>query len=54
MLKIFQKKFPNIDTGHIIHSLTDFEKADADLDPIVISKITWAEIKERLIKKVKS
>ena len=53
MLKIFQKKFPNIDTGHIIHSLTDFEKADADLDPIVISKITWAEIKERLIKKSK-
>ena len=33
MLKIFTAKFPQVDIGFIIHSLTDFEKADTEIDP---------------------
>ena len=48
MLQIFKKKFPNIDTGYIIHSLIDFEKADEDLDPVALTNIKWAKIKRTI------
>lgn len=53
MLKIFKNKFPQIDIGFIIHNLTDFEKADTELDPDKLTNITWEEIKSELINKVK-
>lgn len=53
MLKIFTAKFSQIDIGFIIHSLTDFEKADAELDPDTNTGITWNEIKKKLIIAVK-
>lgn len=49
MLKIFTGKFPQVDIGFIIHSLTDFEKADTELDPDTYTGITWNEIKKELI-----
>lgn len=52
MLKIFKQKFPLIDTGFIIHSLTDFEKADTELDPDTLIKMNWNEVKTRLTKEV--
>lgn len=45
MLKIFKQKFPQIDTGFIIHSLTDFEKADTEPDPDTLNAKTWSDIK---------
>ena len=54
MLKIFKTKFPQVDTGFIIHSLTDFEKADTEPDPDVYINISWNEIKLELINKVRS
>jgi Nucleotidyl transferase AbiEii toxin, Type IV TA system len=53
MLRIFKNKFPKIDTGYIVHSLTDFEKADSDLDPEIQIDISWDEIKGRLAREVK-
>ncbi len=54
MLKIFASKFPQIDVGFIIHSLTDFEKADSELDPATIdNETTWDEIKMQLTTAVK-
>ena len=54
MLKIFKTKFPKIDPGFIIHSLTDFEKADTEMDPDSYTNITWEEIKLRLTSEVRS
>lgn len=54
MLNIFMMKFPQIDTGFIIHSLTDFEKADSELDPDTYHNITWGEIKFQLITEVRN
>ena len=53
MLKIFSTKFPQIDIGFIIHSLTDFEKADTELAPDTNTGITWNEIKKKLTIAVK-
>lgn len=54
MLLIFNRKFPKIDTGYIVHSLTDFEQADTHIDPDVFTTITWEQIKEKLIHEVKN
>ncbi len=54
MMKIFSSKFKQIDTGFIIHSLTDFEKADTEPDPdIKQNKVTWDRIKMHLVNALK-
>lgn len=53
MLKIFTSKFPQVDVGFIIHSLTDFEKADTEPDPDTNDKITWENVKNQLATAVK-
>jgi predicted nucleotidyltransferase component of viral defense system len=53
MLNIFREKFPQIDPGYIIHSLTNFEEAENQPDPDVLLSISWNEIKEKLSKAVK-
>ena len=53
MLKIFITKFPKIDTGFIIHSLTDFEKADTELDPDTFNDRNWEYVKHQLTIEVK-
>lgn len=52
MLKIFKSKFPRIDIGYIIHSLTDFEVAEREQDPVELIPKTWEEIKNELQKVV--
>ncbi len=52
MMKIFKTKFPQIDIGYIIHSLTNFEEAEAEQDPVALILITWEEIKNKLQKTV--
>lgn len=53
MLQLFKTKFPQIDTGFIIHSLTDFEKADTEFDPDSMLSTTWEEVKFLLTSEVK-
>ena len=48
MLAIFKLKFPPIDTGYIIHSLTNFESADSDENPVCLIPGTWKEVKNNL------
>lgn len=52
MLEIFKSKFPQIDTGYIIHSLTNFETAEEEQEPVVLLPKTWEEIKSKLQKVV--
>lgn len=53
MIKIFKQKFPPVDTGYIIHSLTNFENAEKEPDPVCLIPKTWAEVKSNLLKKVR-
>jgi predicted nucleotidyltransferase component of viral defense system len=54
MLDIFKIKFPDIDTGFLVHSLTHFEIADEEEDPILlpVSK-PWEQVKRNLQRAVK-
>lgn len=53
MLEMFKTKFHHIDTGFIIHSLTDFENADSEPDPDIYINISWSEIKLQLTGEIK-
>ncbi len=48
MLEIFKSKFSQIDTGYIVHSLTNFEDAEREQDPVQLIPATWGEIKNKL------
>ena len=52
MLEIFKSKFPQIDPGYIIHSLTNFEDAEREQNPVELILKTWEEIKTELQKAV--
>jgi len=52
MLEIFKSKFPQIDIGYIIHSLTNFEEAEREQPPVALLPRTWEEIKNELQKVV--
>jgi len=49
MLQIFKRKFPDIDTGFLVHALTHFEVADNEENPVLLpsSKI-WKKVKSNL------
>lgn len=52
MLEIFSSKFPQVDRGYLIHSLTNFEDAEREQQPVVLLPKTWEEIKNELRKVV--
>jgi predicted nucleotidyltransferase component of viral defense system len=52
MLEIFTSKFPQIDIGYIIHSLTNFDDAEMEQQPVTLLPKTWEEIKFELQKAV--
>jgi len=55
MLNIFTQKFPDIDIGFLIHSLTHFDKADEEENPILLpASKSWKQIKETLQKAVRA
>jgi Nucleotidyl transferase AbiEii toxin, Type IV TA system len=54
MLEIFKAKFPAVDTGYIVHSLTNFENADIEQDPVSLESKSWSDIKASLSEKVTS
>ena len=54
ILNLFKIKFSQVDNGFIIHSLTDFEIADMELDPDSYINITWDEIKLQITNEVRN
>jgi hypothetical protein len=53
MFSIFKAKFPQIDIGYIVQSLTDFSEAESDFDPDTIVNTNWPAIKQKLTEAVK-
>ena len=53
MLNLFSQKFPGINHFHIIKSLTYFEDAEEEVNPLMIEKMSWNEVKERIEEEVK-
>lgn len=53
MLQFFTRKYPNSDPGYVIRSLTYFDDAEQQVDPVEISTSTWPKVKERIIQAVR-
>lgn len=52
MLHLFTKKYTNSDPGYVIRSLTYFDDADGQADPISLNGMTWPMVKQRISKAV--
>jgi len=53
LIELFKKKFQLQEIFHVIKSLTYFEDAEANPDPLVFDKkITWTKVKNQIIKEV--
>ncbi|MDQ1266209.1 MAG: hypothetical protein QG635_1361 [Bacteroidota bacterium] len=52
IVQFFSMKYPNTDYYHVLKSLTFFEDAESNMDPIVIKTISWTDVKHNISKKV--
>ncbi|GAB4029006.1 nucleotidyl transferase AbiEii/AbiGii toxin family protein [Spirosoma gilvum] len=54
MLHWFIVKYPNSDPGYVIRSLTYFDDADQQTDPVTLKNITWPQVKDKVIQAVRT
>jgi hypothetical protein len=53
MLELHQEKFNLSTKFHIVKSLTYFEDAEEDDDPILVGKdVSWEQVKKRIVESV--
>lgn len=52
MMELFKLKFPPVDTGYIVHSLTNFENAGTEEDPVCLIPKGWETVKQNIREKV--
>ncbi len=52
MLSLFSKKYPDIAHFHILKSLTYFEDAETEFDPISLNNTDWKTVKQTIENKV--
>lgn len=54
MLRLFKEKFKQYEIFHVVKSLTYFEDAEQNPDPMLLDKnITWSKVKAEIIRVVK-
>ncbi len=53
MLNMFSKKFPETNLFQVIKSLTYFEDAEMEPDPITFEPCNWEDVKTRMIEVIK-
>ncbi len=53
MLQFFTAKYVNSDPGYVIRSLTYFDDAELQADPITLNGVTWPEVKQRVLQAVR-
>lgn len=54
LMGFFNQKFVNTDHFHILKSLTYFNDADGEPDPVMIQKASWQDVKKYIQNKVKN
>lgn len=52
MLIFFRKKFDSIEPFMVVRSLTWFEDAEEDFDPVMLENVTWKVVKTEIVKVV--
>lgn len=53
IIEFFNKKYQDIETFYLIKSLSYFEDAEIELDPISLNNTDWKSVKENILKIVK-
>lgn len=53
MLDLYREKFGVRDIGHVLHSLTYFDEADATEMPAMLRDLKWDEVKDGLRRRVR-
>lgn len=53
MFDLFKKKFPNINYFHVVKSLGYFEDAETEINPKMIKKVSWEEVKKEIQEQIK-
>lgn len=54
IIRLFREKFKQFEIFHVIKSLTYFEDAENNADPVVFNqKITWQKVKTEIMRTVK-
>ncbi|WP_020595109.1 nucleotidyl transferase AbiEii/AbiGii toxin family protein [Spirosoma panaciterrae] len=54
ILQFFVAKYPNSDPGYVIRSLTYFDDAEPQADPVTVKAITWSQVKDKVLQAVRS
>lgn len=54
MLDLYRQKYPNTSHFMVLKSLTYFEDAENEPDPMIIKQVTWVEVKNKVLKEVNS
>ena len=54
LLAQFEETLPNIDTFHIVKSMTYFGDADEEVNPKMLIKVSWQTVKKTIEKKVEA
>jgi len=54
LLSLFSERYPHINNWQVVRSLTYFDDAEDDPDPIVLDNSTWEEVKTRLLESARS
>lgn len=52
LIQLFETTLPNVDTFHILKSLTYFGNAEEDSNPKMLIKVSWQTVKKTIEKKV--
>lgn len=53
MLQFFTAKYVNSDPGYVVRSLTYFDDAEQQTDPITLNNDSWPEVKQRVLQAVR-
>ena len=53
MLGFFTAKYANSDPGYVVRSLTYFDDAESQTDPITLNDVTWPQVKQRVLQAVR-
>jgi predicted nucleotidyltransferase component of viral defense system len=54
LIQQFETILPNVDTFHILKSLTYFANAEEDSNPKMLIKVSWQTVKKTITQKVEA
>jgi hypothetical protein len=54
LMAVFEKRYPHVNTWQVVRSLTYFEDADSDPDPIALDDMTWSDVKSTILAAAKN